>query len=51
MQPRKLISGMQPYFDPSRWNVEDHLNIFENGRRPQFLDVVASLVVTMSVTD
>ena len=28
--------GMQPYFDPNRWNIEDDLNIFENWRRPQF---------------
>ena len=26
---------MQPYFNPTRWNMEDDLNIFENGRRPQ----------------
>jgi hypothetical protein len=28
--------GMQPYSNPTRRNVEDNLNIFENGRRPQF---------------
>ena len=26
----------QPYSNPTRWNMEDDLNIFENGRRPQF---------------
>ena len=36
-QPRKLISGMQPYVNPTRWIMEDDLNIFENGRQPQFL--------------
>ena len=34
-QPRKLIFGMQPYSNPTRRNMEDDLNIFENGRRPQ----------------
>jgi hypothetical protein len=27
--------GMQPYSNPTRRNVEDNLNIFENGRRHQ----------------
>ena len=27
---------MQPYSNPTRRNMEDNLNIFENGRRPQF---------------
>jgi hypothetical protein len=27
---------MEPYFDPTSRNMEDDLNIFENGRRPQF---------------
>ena len=27
---------MQPYFDPTKRNMEDNLNIFENRRRPQF---------------
>ena len=35
-QPKKMIFGMQPYFDPTRWNTEDDLNIFSNGRWPQF---------------
>jgi hypothetical protein len=35
-QPRKLIFGMQPYSNPTRRIMEDSLNIFENGRRPQF---------------
>ena len=30
----KLIFGMQPYSNPPRRNMEDILNIFENGRRP-----------------
>ena len=34
--PRKLIFGMPPYFDPTRWNMEDDLNNFENGRRSHF---------------
>jgi hypothetical protein len=25
---------MQPYFNPTKRNMEDDLNIFENGRRP-----------------
>jgi hypothetical protein len=28
--------GMQPYYNQTRQNMEDNLNIFENGRRPQF---------------
>ena len=28
---------MQPYSNPTRRNMEDDLNIFENGRRPPFL--------------
>ena len=44
MQHRELIFGMQPYFNPTRRNMEDDLNILENeddlkkiiGRRPQF---------------
>jgi ribosomal protein L13 len=35
-QPRKLIFGMQPYSNPTRRNMENDLNIFENGGRPQF---------------
>jgi hypothetical protein len=27
---------MQPYSNPTRRNMEDNLNIFENRRRPQF---------------
>jgi hypothetical protein len=34
-QPRKLIFDMQPYSNPTRRNMEDDLNDFENGRRPQ----------------
>ena len=30
-------ADLQPYSNPTRRNVEDDLNIFENGRRPQFL--------------
>jgi hypothetical protein len=26
---------MQPYSNPTKRNMEDELNIFENGRRPQ----------------
>jgi hypothetical protein len=26
---------MQPYSNPTRRNMEDDLNIFENGRQPQ----------------
>ena len=37
-QARKLIFGMQPYLDPTRWNMEGDLNIFENQRRPQFVE-------------
>ena len=29
-QHRKLIFGMQSYFDPTRWNMENNLNIFLN---------------------
>ena len=29
---------MQPYFNPTRRNMEDDLNIFENGTQPQFLE-------------
>jgi hypothetical protein len=36
MQPRKLIFGMQTYLNPTRRNMEDNINIVENGRRPQF---------------
>ena len=35
-QPRKLILCMQPCYNPIRINIKDDLNIFENGRRPQF---------------
>jgi hypothetical protein len=28
---------MQPYSNPTGRNMEDNLNIFENGRRPQYL--------------
>jgi hypothetical protein len=28
---------MQPYFNPTRRNMEDDPNILENGRQPQFL--------------
>ena len=34
-QPRKLIFGRQPYYDPTRCNMEDDFNIFSNGRRPK----------------
>jgi hypothetical protein len=34
-QPRKLTFGMQLYSNPTRRNIEEDLNIFENGRRPQ----------------
>ena len=27
---------MHPYYNATRRNMEDDLNIFENGRRPQF---------------
>ena len=37
-QPRKLIFGMKHCFNPSRWNMKDYLNLFENGRLPQFFD-------------
>ena len=30
---------MQPYFNPTRWNVEDDLHFFENGRRPHFFQM------------
>ena len=30
---------MQPYFNPTRWNMEDDLNFFQNGRRPYFSKV------------
>jgi hypothetical protein len=29
--------GLQPYSNSTRRNMEDDLNIFENGRQPQFL--------------
>jgi hypothetical protein len=35
-QPMKLIFGIQPYSKPTTRNMEDDLNILENGRRPQF---------------
>jgi hypothetical protein len=35
-QPKMLIFGMQPYFDTTRWNMEDDLNIFENGKRSPY---------------
>jgi hypothetical protein len=28
---------MQPCFDPTRSNMEEDLNIFENRKQPQFL--------------
>jgi hypothetical protein len=28
-----MIFGWQPYFNPTGRNMEDNLNIFENGRR------------------
>jgi hypothetical protein len=34
-QPRKLTFGMQLYSNTTRRYMEDDLNIFENGRRPQ----------------
>jgi hypothetical protein len=34
----KLIFGMQPYSNPPRRNMEDDLNILENGRRPTFFE-------------
>jgi hypothetical protein len=34
-QHRKLNFGIQSYSNPTRRNIEDNLNIFENGRRPQ----------------
>jgi hypothetical protein len=37
-QPTKLIFGMQPYSNPTKRNMGDNLNIFENGRRPQFFE-------------
>ena len=37
-QPTRLIFGMQPYSNPTRRNMGDNLNIFENGRRPQFFE-------------
>jgi hypothetical protein len=30
-----LIFGMQHCFNPTRWNMEENLNIFENERQPQ----------------
>jgi hypothetical protein len=35
-QPIQQIFGMQPSFDPTRWNMVDNLNIFENQRQLQF---------------
>ena len=29
IQPKKLIFGMQPYFDPTRIDMEDNLNILK----------------------
>jgi hypothetical protein len=34
-QPRKPMFSMQPYFNPTRRNIENNLNIFSNGRRLQ----------------
>jgi hypothetical protein len=34
----KLIFGMHPYFNPARRNMEDDLNFFLKGRRPQFFE-------------
>ena len=28
----KMIFGMQHYFKPARWNMEDNINFFENER-------------------
>ena len=30
---------MSPYFNPTRRNMEDDLNFFENGRRPHFWEI------------
>jgi hypothetical protein len=35
-QPKELIFGMQPYFNPSRWYMVEVLNIFEIWRWPEF---------------
>jgi hypothetical protein len=42
-QTSKLIFGMPPYFDPTRRTMEDNLNIFENGRQPQFFQMEVNL--------
>jgi hypothetical protein len=33
-QPLKLMFGIQPYLNKTRQHMEDDLNIFQNGRRP-----------------
>ena len=49
MQPRNLIFCMQPYSNPTRRNMEDDLNILENGRRPQFFYMEYDLNIFLNV--
>ena len=35
-QYRELNFGTQNWFNPTRWNIEENLNLFENRRPPQF---------------
>jgi hypothetical protein len=36
MQPRLLVFGTQHCFNPTRWNIEEDLHFFENGRQCPF---------------
>jgi hypothetical protein len=43
-QPRKLIFGMKPYFNPNEINMEDELHFFENGRQAQLFQIEDDLI-------
>jgi hypothetical protein len=47
-QPRKLIFGMQPYFDPTRKTTSKKV---KNGRRPQKKKWKATLILRLSYLD
>ena len=51
MQPRKLTFRMQPYFNPTKPNVEDNLNIFENGRQHQFYFKLKTTSIVLLMED
>ena len=50
-QPRKLIFGKQPYYNLTRRNIEDNLNIFENGRRPQYFWKLKTTSIFLKMED